>query len=80
MRTIRASEIGTYLYCHRAWGYARQGHRSTNQEAMQAGTEYHRRHGQAVFFAGVLRFIGWALLLLALMVLAAWWAWSLTGG
>ncbi len=80
MRTLRVSEIGTYLYCARAWGYARQGHPSANAPAMQAGTEYHHRHGEAVVFVTVLRLVGWAFVLLAIVAVAAWWAWQLSGG
>jgi len=80
MRTIRASELGTYLFCARAWGYARQGHASANEDLMQAGTEYHQQHGKDVLSATLLRLAGWALILLALTALAAWWAWQLTGG
>ncbi len=80
MRTIRASELGTYLFCARAWGYARQGQPSSNEDLMQAGTEYHHQHGQAVLHAALLRLAGWALVLLALAALAAWWAWNVSGG
>jgi CRISPR/Cas system-associated exonuclease Cas4 (RecB family) len=70
MRTIRASEIGLFLYCRRAWWYNNQGMESQNQPEMSAGTEYHRRHGRQVFLAGILRLAGWALLLAALILAA----------
>jgi len=71
MRTIRASEIGLFLYCRRAWWYSRQGIESANQAELSAGTEYHRRHGRQVLFSGILRAAGWFLLLAALALAAA---------
>ena len=70
MRIIRASEIGTYLYCQRAWWYHSQGIESQNQAELQGGTAYHHAHGRRVFFAGLLRLAGWALLLGAVVLLA----------
>lgn len=66
MRTIRASEIGTYLYCKRAWWYQGQGMPSENQEQMESGQHFHALHGRQVLAAGFLRLAGWILLLLAL--------------
>ena len=70
MKTVRASEIGTYLYCHRAWWYQRQGEENANQAELAAGSVLHVRHGQRVLAAGCLRSIA-ALLLLAGLVLLA---------
>jgi len=70
MRTLRASEIGLFLYCRRAWWYSREGVESQNQPEMTGGAEYHRQHGRQVFLAGVYRLAGWAALLLALILAA----------
>lgn len=70
MRTIRASEIGTYLYCQRAWWYQQKGYASENQDELTAGSRLHYQHGRNVLLAGLLRIAGYALLLLALVVLA----------
>ncbi len=46
---LRASEIGQYAYCARAWWLARvKGYPSANVAAMQRGTEGHRAHGRTV--------------------------------
>jgi hypothetical protein len=71
MKTIRASEVGSYLYCARAWWYHRQGVASSNQAEMSAGTELHRQHGRKVLAAGLTRTLAILLLLIALALLAA---------
>jgi hypothetical protein len=71
MKTIRASEVGTYLYCARAWAYARQGIESTNQAEMTSGSELHRLHGRQVLAASITRTLALILLLIALVLLVA---------
>ncbi len=66
---IRASEIGSYLYCRRAWWYRKQGVESENQVELATGTELHRQHGRKVLAAGLLRTLGVILLLAALTLL-----------
>jgi hypothetical protein len=68
MRTIRASEIGTYLFCRRAWWYQNQDVQSQNQTELAGGSAYHHRHGQQVVHSGLLRAAGWLLLLLAIVL------------
>jgi hypothetical protein len=67
-RVIRASEIGSFLYCRRAWGYRREGESSANQTEMLIGTTLHEQHGRIVLMAGLLRGLAYALLLLALVL------------
>lgn len=70
MRTIRASEIGSYLYCARAWWYRRTGKPSQNEQIMKEGTAYHAVHGSKVARAGLSRRIAAFLFLLAMLLLA----------
>ncbi|MEN6481488.1 MAG: hypothetical protein ABFD29_04855 [Anaerolineaceae bacterium] len=72
MRTIRASEIGTYLFCARAWWYQLQGKPNENQAEMAGGTDYHQRVGKRVASAVIIRIAGWGLLLAALALAAVW--------
>jgi hypothetical protein len=69
MKTINASDLGAFLYCRRAWWYQKQGTESENQAIMAAGTRHHHQHGQQVFAARFLRFVGWLLLLAGLVTL-----------
>jgi CRISPR/Cas system-associated exonuclease Cas4 (RecB family) len=69
MRIIRASEVGTYLFCARAWWYRLQGVESSNQAEMNAGTELHRQHGRTVIASGLTRILAIILLLVALALL-----------
>ena len=69
MRSIRASEVGSYLYCARAWWYQRKEIESTNQAEMTGGTELHRLHGRQVIVFSLTRALALILLLVALVLL-----------
>lgn len=69
MKTIRASEIGSYLYCHRAWMYQRRGMQSANRAELAAGTELHRQHGRSLLAASLLQGLAWLALLGVLVIL-----------
>ena len=71
MKAIRASDIGTYLYCRRAWWYRLHGQESINQAELAAGTDLHRAHGRKVISAGIYRMLAVVLLLSALILLTA---------
>jgi hypothetical protein len=72
MRTIRASEIGTFLYCQRAWWYQQQGIESGNLAEMAGGARIHAQHARAVLATGALRFAAYAFLLASLLLLAVY--------
>jgi CRISPR/Cas system-associated exonuclease Cas4 (RecB family) len=69
---IRASDIGTYLYCRRAWWYRKQGFESENQAELVAGSGLHREHGRRVLAAGLTRVVGFFMLMLALVLLVSY--------
>ena len=71
-RTIRASEIGTYLFCKSAWWYQISGVESQNQQEMAGGFAYHRKHGKQVFRAVLWRVMGWLLLAAAIVIFVVW--------
>lgn len=72
MAVIRSSDIGTYLYCRRAWWYKKQGIQSVNQAELAAGTQLHVRHGRQVLASGITRTAGLILLMIALVLLVAY--------
>jgi hypothetical protein len=79
-RLVRASEIGQYEYCTRAWWLGRVlGYRSHNVEEMAAGTEEHTSHGQHVVGYHHWRRLAYLLLSLATVV-GLLFFWSLVRG
>jgi CRISPR/Cas system-associated exonuclease Cas4 (RecB family) len=72
VKAIRASDIGSYLYCRRAWWYRRNGYESINQAELAAGTDLHRAHGRTVIAAGLYRGLAMVILLIALVLLAVY--------
>lgn len=72
MPIIRSSDIGTYLYCRRAWWYKKQGVEFANQSELAAGTELHAKHGRQVLASSITRTVGLVLLMIALVMLVAY--------
>ena len=69
MKILRASEIGSYIYCARAWWYQ-------NQASLALGSQYHQSHGMRVTlarifgnFSVILLILGTLLVLLYIMQL-----------
>ncbi|RIK36266.1 MAG: hypothetical protein DCC55_27820 [Chloroflexi bacterium] len=76
---VRASEIGLWAFCHRAWWLAQvkqTPHR--NPALLSHGERAHQQHGRALVTAQRLATVGRILLLLALVLagatLALWFA------
>lgn len=75
-RVIRASEIGEYVWCRRAWWLGRvQGAPNAHRAALDAGTRRHLEHGRTVERAGryaqIARWMFLAAVLLALAIAAS---------
>ncbi len=68
-RWIKASEIGEYLYCQRAWWYRLQGMASANVQELSTGSQVHVQHGWGLRFAGWLRLFAFTLIAVAAAVL-----------
>jgi hypothetical protein len=73
-RSIKASELSDFLYCHRAWAFQREEAPSAREPERQAGTAYHVRHGDKVAagertgaLSRAMLLVGVALLLLGLL-------------
>ncbi len=69
-RLIRASEIGTFAFCERAWGYSARGEVSEQQPEIEAGRDYHTRLLRIVPVSMAIRRIGFACVALAVGALA----------
>jgi hypothetical protein len=70
MRTIRASEIGTYIYCQRAWWYQTKGYSPNNQDELASGNEVHLQHSRKVLVGSCLRIFAYVLLIISIILLA----------
>jgi hypothetical protein len=82
---VRASGMGEYVYCARAWWLRREGVRPTRGgvrptrggERLAAGTRWHEGHGRSVARARRLRLasalLAYAALALAALLLLVWW-------
>ncbi len=69
MKVIRASELGTYQFCNRAWWYQLQGIESENQLALSKGSDLHHRHYYKVSAAGCLQTMAVVLALSAITLI-----------
>lgn len=76
-RIIRASEVGQYLFCARAWWLgAIEGVSPSNVRELEAGSGAHARHGRTVALAGLAQRLAIGLLLIGVALAVAWFAGS----
>lgn len=69
-RYIRASEIGEYVYCRRAWWLHHvEGVEPAGRERREHGTALHVRHGRQVQLSHLLLLVGLMLAALAVALL-----------
>jgi hypothetical protein len=69
-RVIRASEIGQYDFCAKAWWLGNiEGVSPSNIRELQAGTAAHEQHGRQVQRASQLQIAAFALVALGVIVL-----------
>lgn len=72
MRTIRASEISSFIYCQRAWWYQKNGQLSENTAEMAAGSQLHYQHGKAAMRVSCMRILAYVMILISLLLIAAY--------
>jgi hypothetical protein len=72
MRIIRASEIGLYQFCNRAWWYQLQGYEPNNLQALAKGKEFHEKHSYTVTSAGCLQTLAYGMVLIAILTALIW--------
>jgi CRISPR/Cas system-associated exonuclease Cas4 (RecB family) len=68
---IRASEVGAYVYCRRAWWLRRVGgfEPQNTAQRLAEGTAAHVRHGQSLRRAQLLRRVALTLVVMAIVML-----------
>jgi hypothetical protein len=67
--TVTASEIAEFVFCPEAWRLAQVGAPSANQPLRGTGTAHHGEQATAERVAGNSIFIGWWMVVAALIVL-----------
>jgi hypothetical protein len=77
-KLIKASGIGEYVFCARAWRLRIDGYEPTlGHGARQAGTEWHLKHGrtnrQARRLHRVAAFSGFLAIIIAVLLFLIWW-------
>ncbi len=69
-RTIRASEIGSFMYCQRAWWYQRKKIKPINVGELAAGQNFHQIHINQSRSANILRVIAWLLVISSVIIIS----------
>ncbi|MGI6251435.1 MAG: hypothetical protein ACOYKD_08805 [Anaerolineaceae bacterium] len=69
MRVIKASELGSFRYCQRAWWYQFKGYTNENTNQLNLGKEKHSQHARGVNAAAIFKILS-----LLLAITAFIWA------
>jgi hypothetical protein len=78
---IRASEIGQYAFCRRAWWLGTVlGYASANQSALTLGSQAHAQHGRRLASGEAWRRLAYALWLVGLALVIGYGVYRLAGG
>jgi hypothetical protein len=72
MRTIRASEVSSFIFCQLAWWYQRQGVEPINRTEMSAGSQFHERQGAIARSAILMQSFALILIILAIVGLTVY--------
>jgi hypothetical protein len=76
-RYVRASEIGSYVFCRRAWHLDQRSVPTTLEPERAAGVVFHQQHGQLVQRSVQLDRLATLITLFGLLLTAfAIWLWS----
>jgi hypothetical protein len=68
---VRASDLGTWAYCNRAWWLARvQGVEPIDSSVLDSGTRFHVEHARAVARGRRMARVGAVLIFSALLIVA----------
>lgn len=71
-RTVRASELGEFVFCQRAWWYAQNGVPSDAQASQDRGTAWHAGRSRRAMAAVQLARLGRVLIAAGVVLLAAY--------
>lgn len=63
MRIVRASEIGQFLYCQRAWWYAVIEEETVSSPFTDSGILHHQKKQRLLLFSNFFRIIAFILIL-----------------
>jgi len=69
MKTVRASDISSFIYCQLAWWYRMNGHESINTLEISAGNYQHQEHSRRVYQNKALQLLAYTLIIFALIIL-----------
>jgi CRISPR/Cas system-associated exonuclease Cas4 (RecB family) len=72
MKTIRASEISSFIYCQRAWWLQTKGNIPENASELAAGKRIHASHGRGALKAGCIQLAAYTALFSALILLVVY--------